>query len=148
MQSMGSRHVGRLMAIGKHQKAGTMKMKKSSQMKGLDTTDHSRHRKPARLLSSAMLTAGVTILLVTLVEGEATVEQPDFCRLTAQAVLTSCRSAARSDYWLAWGKCDNVADPAARENCREQASADLEDALETCEEQKAVRLAACERLGA
>jgi hypothetical protein len=45
------------------------------------------------------------------------------------------------------GKCNNLADPAARENCRNQASADLNDTWQTCEEQKDARLAACERLG-
>src|ERR1700757_675520 len=122
-------------------------MKTSSQVKRPDIADHSRHRKPARLLSPAILTAAVAILLVKLVDGETTVEPPDFCRQTAQAVLMSCRSAARSDFWLAWGKCDKLTDPAAREDCREQASADLEDARETCDEQNNVRLAACERLG-
>jgi hypothetical protein len=132
-------------AIRKHQKAGTMKT--SPQLKRLNTEDHSRHRRGARLLPSAVLTTGVTILLFTLVNGETTVEQPDFCQQTAQAVLTSCRGAAQSDYSLALGKCDNITDSAAREDCRKQASADLQDARQTCEEQKGARLAACGQLG-
>lgn len=120
-------------------------MKTRSQLNTLSIEDHSGHRKPARLLASARLTAGVAILLFTLVNGEA--QQPDFCRRTAQDVLTSCRDAAKSDYSLALGKCDNLADPPARENCRKQASADLNDARQTCEEQKDARLGACARLG-
>ena len=73
--------------------------------------------------------------------------QPDFCRRTAQDVLTSCREAAKSDYSLALGKCDNLVDPAARSQCQSQASADLNDARQTCQEQNDVRLAACDRLG-
>src|SRR5262245_56961791 len=79
--------------------------------------------------------------------GQAAVPQPDFCRQTAQDVLTSCRDAAQSDYSLALAKCDNLADPAARAQCQNQASADLQDARQTCQEQRDARLAACQRLG-
>ncbi len=72
-------------------------MKTRSQLNTLSIEDHSGHRESARWLRSAKLTAGVTILLFTLVNGEAAVEQPDFCRRTAQAVLTSCRDGAQSD---------------------------------------------------
>jgi hypothetical protein len=99
------------------------------------------------LLSSVRLTAGVTILLFSLLNGEAAVEQPDFCRQTAQGVLTSCQAAAQSDYRLALAKCDNLADPAAQQACRRQALADRKDAQQTCEEQDDARLAACDRLG-
>jgi len=122
-------------------------MKTSSQLKRLDTEDEACHRKPVRLLASARLTAGVTILLFTLINGEAAVDVSDFCRQTAQDVLTSCRDGAQSDYSLALGKCDNLADPAARAQCQQQASADLNDARQTCAEQNDARLAACQRLG-
>jgi len=74
-----------------------MKMKTSSQLKRLDTENQACHKKPARLLASARLTAGVTILLFTLINGEAAVDVSDFCRQTAQDVLTSCRDGAQSD---------------------------------------------------
>jgi hypothetical protein len=109
--------------------------------------DHSGQRELARLLSSARLMVAVTILLFTLVNGEAAVEQPDFCRQTAQTVLRSCRAAADSHYWLALAKCDNLFDPAAQKACQRQALADRKDARQTCEEQDDARLAACERLG-
>jgi hypothetical protein len=93
------------------------------------------------------------LLLIALVvsglafNGEARVEAPDSCRQTAHDILTSCRKAAQSDYSLALAKCDNVADPAAQAQCQSQASADLNDARQTCQEQNDVRLAACPRLG-
>jgi len=74
-------------------------------------------------------------------------EPPDFCRRTAQDVLTSCREAAQSDYSLALAKCDNLADPAAQARCQNQASADLNDALQTCQGGFQVRQEACQRLG-
>src|SRR5947207_1632327 len=86
-------------------------MKTRSQLNILGIKDQSGHGQSASLLQSARLTIGVTILLFALVSGEAAVEQPDFCRRTAQAVLASCQAAAQSDYWLALGKCDNIADP-------------------------------------
>jgi hypothetical protein len=122
-------------------------MKTPSQLNTPSIEDHSGDRESARFLSSGTLAAGVTILLFTLVHAEPAVEPPDFCERTAQAALTSCRRAAESDFWVAWGKCNNLADPTARENCRNQASADLNDTWQTCEAQKDARLAACERLG-
>src|SRR5882724_10818001 len=80
------------------------------------------------------------LLIALMVSGLAfngKAQQTDFCRRTAQDALASCRDAAQSDYSLALGKCDNLADPAARAQCQSQASADLNDA----------RLAACQRLG-
>src|SRR5438094_10606173 len=94
-----------------------------------------------KLLLIALMVSGLAF------NAEAGVEAPDFCRRTAQDVLTSCRNAAQSDYSLALGKCDNLADPAARAQCQDQASADLTDARQTCQEQNDARLAACARLG-
>jgi hypothetical protein len=91
--------------------------------------------------------AGITILLFTLVNAEPAANPANFCHQTAQAALTSCRRAAESDFWIAWGKCDNVSDFRARESCRNQASADLDDSWQSCEEQNEVRLAACDRFG-
>ncbi|PWT78728.1 MAG: hypothetical protein C5B58_14835 [Acidobacteria bacterium] len=109
--------------------------------------NHSGYRKVARYLSSGTLAAGITILLFTRVNAESTADQSDFCQQTAQAALTGCRAAADSDYWVTLGKCDNLADPAARQSCRSQASVDLDDARQTCDEQKDARLAACAHLG-
>ncbi|HKA20641.1 MAG TPA: hypothetical protein VKN18_20325 [Blastocatellia bacterium] len=122
-------------------------MKTRSQLNTLGIGHYSSHRKSARLLSSAKLAAGVTILLLTLVNGHAAPQVMDACRQTASDVLTSCRSGADSDYQLALGKCDNLADSAQRQACQQQASADLQDARQTCQAQNDARLAACQRLG-
>jgi hypothetical protein len=121
-------------------------MKTRSQLNTLRTKDHSSYKKSARLILSAGLAAGVTILLCTLTSSHVAAEPMNACRLTADTVLRSCRGAAQSDYQLALAKCDNLSDPAARD-CREQASADLQDARQSCREQHDVRQAACERLG-
>ena len=71
----------------------------------------------------------------------------NFCKLTAQVALESCRVNAQSDLLLALGKCDNVADPAQRKACRQQASADMKAALEECQAEHDVRQGACPRLG-
>src|SRR5213592_4242737 len=99
----------------KHLKADPIKT--NSQLSTLGIENHSAHRASAGLLSSAKFGARVTILLLTLVNGEAAVATPDFCRQTAQQA------------------------------CRTQASADLQDARQTCQEQNDARLAACQRLG-
>src|SRR5258707_4670644 len=90
------------------------------------------------------------LLIALMVSGSAfngEAQQTDFCRRTAQDALASCRDAAQSDYSLVWAKCDILADPAARAQCQSQASADLNDARQTCQEQNDARLAACDPLG-
>ena len=71
----------------------------------------------------------------------------NFCRQTSQAALRSCQAGARSDNWLALGKCDNVPDPAARKTCDDQAAADPKDSKHTCKEQHDLRQGVCKRLG-
>ena len=69
------------------------------------------------------------------------------CTATAADVEHSCLAAAKSDYSLALGKCDNLSDPSAQKTCQKQAAADLKDAEQTCQEQQAARQAACDKLG-
>ena len=69
------------------------------------------------------------------------------CTLTSQAALRSCQEGARSDFWLARGKCANVSDPAERKACEQQAPVDLRDASNLCNAQYSVRQTACQRLG-
>lgn len=71
----------------------------------------------------------------------------DFCKRTTEAALSSCKAGAQSDYSLALGKCDNLADAAARKVCQQQALADRKDALQTCKEQHDARQTVCARLG-
>jgi hypothetical protein len=122
-------------------------MKKRSKLNVAGIESHSGYRKAARYFSSGPLAAGITILMITLISAAPAANQTNFCDKTAQAALTSCRRAAESDFWVAWGKCDNLSDPNARQSCRNQASADLDDALQSCADQNEVRLAACNRFG-
>lgn len=71
----------------------------------------------------------------------------DFCQKTAQAALDACQNAAETDRSIALGKCDNFADPTARAQCRQQAATDFHDALQSCQDQLAVRQNACQKLG-
>ena len=122
-------------------------MKTRSQFNRLRIDLRSSHQEPTRCVSSTVLAAGIIILLFPPVDAEPAGNQTNFCQRTAQAALTSCRRAAESDFWVAWGKCDNLSDLPARETCRSQASADLDDASQSCAEQNDVRLAACDRFG-
>src|SRR6185503_19033481 len=108
-----------------------MKIKTASPGQRPRSKDHSSRRNWARLLRAAMLAAGA-LLAPHLIRGTAGAAAVDFCRQTSQAVLRSCQAGAQSDYCLALGKCSNLADPAAREDCKRQASADLKEALQTC----------------
>jgi hypothetical protein len=75
------------------------------------------------------------------------VQDGNFCQLTAEDALLSCRTKALSDSQLALGKCDNIANAARRKACKQQAAADFKDAQRTCGDQHEARLAVCERLG-
>ncbi len=121
-------------------------MKTPFQLNAPSIKDSSKYKKSTRLILSARRGVGVTILLCTLSSNHVAAEPMNTCRLTADTVLRFCRRATQSDYQLALAKCDNLSDAAARD-CREQASADLRDARQSCREQHAVRQAACARLG-
>jgi len=106
--------------------------------------DDFNQRRLRRLLPSGLRSAAVTLILALGTIGAA---GTDVCEQTAQAVYSSDEASALSDYRLALAKALNIADPAARKAARDQASADLKDARATNAEQRAVRLAACEKLG-
>jgi len=85
----------------------------------------------------------LTVLFITL-RGAA---QTNVCKLTAQAVFRSCKVGAQGDFVLETAKCDNVIDVSARKACRDQASADLKDALNLCDAGRSVRRVSCGKLG-
>ena len=86
-----------------------------------------------------------TILLLTLASGARAAT--DYCTLTANDALRGCKPDAAGGYWVAVGKCDNIADAGDRRDCKDEASADKADELDLCNEQLAARLDACEHLG-
>ena len=71
----------------------------------------------------------------------------DFCQQTAQFALDACQDAAQSGRSVAVGKCGNISDAAARSDCRQQATQDFRDALQTCQDGYASRQAACHKFG-
>src|SRR5690242_13499490 len=110
------------------------------------SSEHSDRGGPMRTLSwvavvpCALLLAGASAARVH--------GGPDACRMTAAAVLRSCRTGARADHQLALAKCDNQPDRASRRKCTGQAAADVKDALASCSDERKVRQGACARLGA
>src|SRR5262249_34110763 len=80
-------------------------------------------------------------------EKNSATESANICLQTARDALASCKSAAQSDYQVAFGKCINIADPAARRSCEQQAATDRSDALDTCNGGFEVRQVSCEKLG-
>jgi hypothetical protein len=88
------------------------------------------------------------ILIVALISGMSSLvlagTTTNQCITTANNVVKSCRAGATSDYLLAIAKCDNASDSAA---CLQQAAADRQDALGTCNDGFDVRSGACDQLG-
>jgi hypothetical protein len=91
--------------------------------------------------------ATVFVVNLSAQDKNSATESSNFCLQTAGQAFTSCKSAARSDYQVALGRCTNIADPPARRSCEQQAAADLADALDTCQGGLEVRQASCQKLG-
>jgi len=72
----------------------------------------------------------------------------DACRETSRAAVRACEASARSDKVLALGTCDNLADAKAAHDCADTASSEARDALQSCNDERKARQAACQRLGA
>ena len=89
----------------------------------------------------------VHLLIITLGLVGIAQAATDFCQTTAQDALQGCQDSAESAHSVALGKCENVSDPAARTDCRKQAAADFQDALQTCRDGYASRQAACQKFG-
>ena len=101
-----------------------------------------------KLITPPLLAAAVLFGFTLMLSNAAAVAQGiDFCQRTAHDALRSCRNGAESNYQLALGKCDNIADTEQRKACQQQASADAKDARQTCLDQNDARLAVCDRLG-
>ncbi len=91
--------------------------------------------------------AAGAILVFNSVNIVAAAGATNFCRLTSENALRSCRTGTQSDHWLALGKCDNISDAAERKACQQQAHSDLKDARQSCNDQQDARGADCRRLG-
>jgi hypothetical protein len=91
------------------------------------------------VVSSAVILAGAM--------PAASRDAADFCGMTSQLAVRSCKLTSKAQNAVALGKCNNVADAAAREACVAQASTDFRDAVQTCRDEAAFREAACDRLG-
>lgn len=100
-----------------------------------------------RLVAASLAGVAGAILVLSPTNPPAAAGGTNSCLRTADAVELSCQAAAQSDYQLALAKCENIVDSAARKACQQDAAADLNDALQTCDEQSDARDAACARLG-
>jgi hypothetical protein len=69
------------------------------------------------------------------------------CSNTSDAARYSCRKAAKSDYWLAIGKCDNLPTRGEREACKKQAYDERISAFGDCKDQYDLRQEICKALG-
>ena len=110
------------------------------------TSVRSEWRKSRRWLAVAAV-AMATLFASNLVNHAMAAGDTNFCQQTALAALAGCRESAQSDDKVAVGKCINISDLAARKECERQASADLADALDTCQGGLESRQTACEKLG-
>ena len=68
------------------------------------------------------------------------------CELTSQMAFRSCEFASKASTFVELGKCDNVANLAARKICFDQVTAASREGTQRCRDEAAFREAACDRL--
>ncbi len=104
---------------------------------------------PARAL--VLLTLGTCVALAVgpavAAGGSTTARGEGACATTSQAARNACIKEAQDDYWIAIGNCANLADAAARPECREDARSELQEASPDCRDQYDARQEVCDALG-
>ncbi len=90
---------------------------------------------------------GLLLVLATLTGGNAFAGTPRACSNTATAAFTACLFEKQDDYWIAVGKCKNVADGDERADCLSEARDTLHDDKGECKAQRAARRDLCAELG-
>jgi len=69
------------------------------------------------------------------------------CSGTSRAALRACSGDVDDEYWTSLGKCMNLADATARQQCMDEAKAAMDEAQALCSEQYAAREQVCAQLG-
>jgi hypothetical protein len=69
------------------------------------------------------------------------------CDRTTEVAGFACRHEAKDDYWIALGRCANVANNGARSTCKRNAETQLEEAQDECADQAEARAQLCAALG-
>jgi hypothetical protein len=93
-------------------------------------------------------TATIVVFSVFATAGLAAAELADHaCHRTSKNARKACRNGAEGDYWNAVGMCNNVANDAARSQCKSDASDTWTDAKQECGDQFDARESLCESLG-
>jgi len=77
----------------------------------------------------------------------AAAQGTNFCQITAQDALTSCRKKAESSFWNVQGTCANLTDPNARQGCLDLGNSNYQSNLLSCQSQLESRQLVCARIG-
>jgi hypothetical protein len=88
-----------------------------------------------------------TVLMVAMISISTATAGPNLCTQTSHDTLKSCNNGVRDNYWLAIGKCDNLATQSERRACGQQALQDEKSGFEECRAQFAARQEICTTLG-
>jgi len=70
-----------------------------------------------------------------------------FCTRTADAAAEACGHEIQDDFWIAIGNCHNLSAADDRDECKQEAQSDLDEAEEECGAQRELRLEICAALG-
>ncbi|MEW6585306.1 MAG: hypothetical protein AB1442_06800 [Nitrospirota bacterium] len=95
-----------------------------------------------------LLFIGLTMAVLSFSTGTtALAKSQKICTATSNAALEACRSGVTSDFWIEKGKCNNILDSDAREECKADAKDERKEGGEECQDQKEARLDVCDLLG-
>lgn len=91
--------------------------------------------------------AGVLFACVSTPSALGQETQGRYCTATANTVLQSCKYETYDDYYKARAICINLSETGERQNCNAEANQARSESLDSCSEQHAARLSACQLLG-
>jgi hypothetical protein len=107
----------------------------------LDGAAVARH--PLALVAVACLAAAVA----TSAHAKGGAPKPSWCTQTAVLQMAACGNEVKDDFFAASAICLNLADPAEREACQDDAEDGFGEASQLCKDQLAARRDVCKKIG-
>ncbi|MFO1352723.1 MAG: hypothetical protein U1F68_19430 [Gammaproteobacteria bacterium] len=135
-----------------HHKKEVNRMKHPLPLK-FGSNDHADHRLRRGLIQSVLLTAALSLAGGSLPANAGDDDEDDdnprlgACTKTTNAALRACYFGVRDDFWVAIGKCNNLSNPTAREQCKDEAEDARDEGNAACGPQFVARTQICKALG-
>lgn len=101
----------------------------------------------SRLTHSLALVAAVTIIDLAPASAGQEGHGDRACSKSASRTMTACNFDAANNYWVIRANCEQLLDPTAKSDCRQDAKAELGESWRTCKAQLHARRDLCRQVG-